>query len=265
MIKEIILTTTFTLMLIVAVAPHQYFVFVESSLLTTTSENNETGASPNITGTMNNMTQETPGVYHPSPRGNASLPPPQVIFPTQEELEDYLGGTNVTAPTFIVNNSMGNVTDIQEAPSDRFSYVVFQTKLNGTDHIFLTMIQDPEVVVGASFSMPVELTPVHHGNISHLQIAADIDKAFVVWQDYNSATGLSSIFVSSSMESGKVFRTYRASENNTNAVDPSIALNGLIGWKEECPEPGPVNVTRSLVVEPGLQPGPFCPVYYYGW
>ena len=49
---------------------------------------------------------------------------------------------------------------------------------------------------GASYSNPVESTPALHGNISHLQIVAYVDKAYVVWQDYNSTTDLSSIFVS---------------------------------------------------------------------
>jgi hypothetical protein len=250
--REIILATTFVLILIVATSS-QNSVFAESSLLLTTiSLETETGASPtNMTGTMGNMTSQAPTEYYP--RGNASLPPPQVIFPTQEEIENYFLDKNVTAPTFIGNSSMGNVTNIQEASSNVTTYVVFQTTLNGTDHVFLTMVGDPQTTRGASFSNPVELTPAHHGNISHLQIAADINNTFAVWQDYNSTTGLNSIFVSSSMDSGKTFRTFRASDINTDAFDPSIATSGVISWKQLC--------DGTLPGQPPL----FCPVYYVRW
>jgi hypothetical protein len=266
-IRGIILATTFLLMLIVATVS-QHYVFAESSLLTTISVNTETGASTNITGATENMTQETPTEYHA--RGNASIPPPQVIFPSQEEIENYFLDKNVTAPTFIGNSSLGNTTNIQKASSNGITYVVFQTKLNGTDHVFLTMIRDPEITRGAAFSEPVELTPAHHGNISHLQIAADIDNAFAVWQDYNSTTGLSSIFVSSSMDSGEIFRTYRASENNTDAFDPSVAPNGVVVWKEPCPPPdgGPTPPDGPIPdpdLDSGLPPPLDCPIYYVGW
>jgi len=241
----IILATILLLMLSVATSS-QHYVFSESPLFRAIS-----------------LTTESPSEYYP--RGNASLPPPQVIFPTQEEIENYFLGMNVTAPTLISNSSMGNTTNIQQASSNGNSsmgnttnisnattFVVFQTNLNGTDHIFLSMIGDPEITRGASYSNPVELTPPLHGNISHLQIAADVDKAFVVWQDYNSTTDLNSIFVSSSMDSGKTFRTYRASENSTDAIDPSIAPNGIIVWKEPCLETLP-------------DQGPYCVAFYFRW
>ncbi len=241
-----IILATIMLLLLSVVASSQRYVFSESSFLTPISLNTE-----------------SPSEYYP--RGNASLPPPQVLFPTQEEIENYFLGMNVTAPTFISNSSMGNTTNIQQASSNGNSsmrnstnvsnattFVVFQTNLNGTDHVFLSMIGDPEITRGASYSNPVELTPALHGNISHLQIAADVDKAYVVWQDYNSTTDLSSIFVSSSMDSGKTFRTYRASENNTDAVDPSIAATGVIAWKEPCPETLPDQEQ-------------YCVLYYFRW
>jgi hypothetical protein len=67
--------------------------------------------------------------------------------------------------------------------------------------------------------------------ISHLQIAATKDSAFAVWQDQNVTSGLNSIFVSSTMEAGKIFRTFKASFNDTDAFDPVISSNGLIMWK----------------------------------
>jgi hypothetical protein len=239
-----------TLLTLIVTTTSQGYVFAESPLLTTISLATETEAPTNMTGTTGNMTQEAANEYYP--RGNASLSPPQVIFPTQEDIENYFLGMNVTAPTFVANSSMGNTTNAQEASANQTTYVVFQTELNGTHRIFLTMIQDPEITRGSSFSGPVELTPARHGNISHLQIAAETDKVFVVWQDYNSTTGLRSIFVSSSMDSGKTFRTYQASENNIDAFDPVLAPNGLIIWKQLC--------SGTLPQQPL-----FCPLYYFRW
>jgi hypothetical protein len=249
--REIIFATMFVLMLVVATSS-QRSVFAESSLLLTPiSLESETGASPtNATGTMGNITSQASEYY---PRGNASLQPPQVIFPTQEEIENYFLDKNVTAPTFIGNSSLGNVTNIQETSSNGTTYVVFQTKLNDTDRVFLAMVGGSESTRGASYSNPVELTPAQQGNISHLQIAADINGTFVVWQHYNSTTGLNSIFVSSSMDSGKTFRTFRASDININAFDPTIVGDGIISWKQLCEG-----------ILPG-QPPLFCPLYYVRW
>ncbi len=278
-IRGIILVATLLLIMLIVATSSQHYVFADSSPLTTISLDSEARAasSTNITGTAENMTQQTGSEYY-HPRGNASLPLPQVIFPTEQEIENYFLDKNVTAPTFIGNSSIGNVTNIQEASSNGITYVVFETELNGTDRVFLTMIGDPETTRGASYSNSAVLTPPHHGNISNLQIAADANSTLVVWQDYNSTTGLNSIFVSSSMESGQMFRTFRASGNDTDAIDPSILGNGVIVWKQECPspEPGP-RLQPGLEAEAGPRSegevvpeipqrgGPLCPVYYVGW
>jgi hypothetical protein len=256
----IFLATTFSFTLILATLSEGY-VFAQP---------NEMESSSNMTtGAMQNAAQEAPDGYHP--RGNASLPPPEVIFPTPLELDNYFRDKNATAPTFISNGTLGNTTDIQQASSNGTTYVVFQTKLNGTDHVYLTIIRDAGITPGASFSEPVELTPAQHGDISHLQIAADLDKAYTVWQDYNSTNGLSNIFVSSSMDSGNMFRTYRANNNNVSSFDPSISPNGVVTWRAPCPTPGggggggPPD-DQVLALESGSFPvPPSCPMYYVKW
>ncbi len=205
-----------------------------------TSISNQTEVFQNIAAfeSKKSMAPNTADIF--SPNGNPSLPsPPKVVFPTYAELVKYFKDKAVTTPAFISNGSLGNTIDIQAAPTDRITYLVFQTKLNGTDHVFLTIIKEPTTSHRISFSKPVELTPIHHGIISHLQIAAEKNNVFVAWQDYNSTTGLNSIFVSSSLESGKIFRTYRASGINTDAIEPLVKPNGLMAWKEECPTPPP--------------------------
>jgi hypothetical protein len=253
--RGIILTTAFFTILIVANSS-QHSIFAQSTSTTPSSPGNETrGSSTGTTGTSENTTIGVPSENYPSeyyPRGNASLAPPNVIFPTAEEIENYFLDKNVTAPTFIGNSSMGNVTNIQQASSNGTTYVVFQTEVNDTDRVFLTIIGDAKNSRGASFSPPVELTPATHGNISNLQIATDQNNTFAVWQNYNSTTGLNSIFVSSSMDSGRTFRTFQATENNVDAIDPLITAIGVITFKVLCSD--------STVLEPL-----WCPMYYIRW
>jgi hypothetical protein len=58
---------------------------------------------------------------------------------------------------------MGNVTNMQADPSDGVTYQGFQTTLNGTDHVFLTMIKGVGTSQGFSYSKRVEITPKQHG------------------------------------------------------------------------------------------------------
>jgi hypothetical protein len=247
----IILATAFSVMLIVANSSGNP-IFAQSST-SPSPQGNQTGGSS--TAVTENITSDSGSEYYASeyyPRGNASLVPPNVTFPTAEEIENYFLDKNVTAPTFVGNSSMGNVTNIQQASSNGTTYIVFQTELNNTDRLFLTIIGDAETMRGASFSPPVELAPPHHGNISKLQVAADEKSTFAVWQDYNSTTGQNSIFVSSSMDSGKTFRTFQASEKNVDAFDPLIIDIGVITWKVLCPDSSPFEPL-------------FCPIYYVRW
>lgn len=244
--KGLIPAATFSLLLVLIALEYCYYpVWAEPSSTTITSTVNETRVNTKIdaNATLKNKTQENSNEYYPL--GKSNLSSPVVMFQTEKELEDYFLHQNVTAPTFISNSTMGNVTNIQAAPSDGITYAVFQTRLNGTDHVFLTMVRDATATRGFSFSKPVELTPAQHkltaarhSIISHLQITAVKNKAFAVWQDHNSTTGLNSIFVSSSMDSGKVFHTYQASAKNADAFDPVLASNGVLFWKQPFPPSG---------------------------
>jgi hypothetical protein len=184
-----------------------------------------------------------PSNMYSSAKQSPSIPPPKVVFPSEEELGSYFQNMSIKSPrTNISDTSMGNVTNIQPARFDMNTYVAFQTKLNSSDHIFLSELQDKNLNGSFVYSNPIELTPTHHGMLSHLQIGAYNNKIIVAWQDYNSTSNLNSIYVSSSMESGKEFRTYQASANNTNAIDPVIssAADGLIFWKQAVQTPAGV-------------------------
>lgn len=238
-ISKLIFATAFSLTLIGTSFLPNYYVSAElqSSSSTHKSIRPQTEVFQDVAayGAKKSMTSNTTDIF--TPKANASFPSPKVIFPPYAELVKYFKDKAVATTAFISNGSLGNTIDINAAPADGFTYLVFQTKLNGTDHVFLTKYKAPTTSHRISFSKPVELTPVHHGIISHLQIAAEKNRAFVVWQDYNSTTGLNSIFVSSSLESGKIFRTFRGSGINTDAKDPLVTPNGLMAWKEECRPP----------------------------
>jgi hypothetical protein len=200
---------------------------------------------------------------------NYSAPRPVVIFPTYEQLVDYLaslGGKGAAKIyTFLANSSLGDTIDIQAAQTKDSTYVVWQGRTNSTsDHVYLSLTRGE----GRNFTEPIELTLSNTGNISNLQIVASPhsfiplqESVYVVWQAYNTSSGVNSIYVSTSMDSGKEFKSYQASNNTSDARDPVVTPNGLIFWEQECtpptggggPFPDPLPGTES------------CPVYHFRW
>jgi hypothetical protein len=182
---------------------------------------------------------------------------PSITFPNEKEMMSYLqqiGRFNNnfvdlsnSSNTKVFHSAVGNASDIQSATSPGISYVAFlsQSIQNKTNYVYLSITRD----LLNHFQGPLRLSAPMAGDASQIQIAANGPDAFVVWQELNKTTGLSSIWASSSMDSGNTWHTWRVSlGGGLNAIDPSVTPSGIILWLQQVNQSGhaPSNITQSI-------------------
>jgi hypothetical protein len=151
---------------------------------------------------------------------------PIIEFPTLAEIFAYLEEVgNKTELKAIANSTHGEPSELRTdiTATGYITWVAWLGKTNGTNHVFLTGSFDG----GMNFTEPVQLDPVDAGNASKLQLGLSDDGQFifVVWQDTNPINGTSRIFVSSSMDYGKSFKTYPLNvPGDGNARDATLVV-----------------------------------------
>jgi hypothetical protein len=167
----------------------------------------------------------------PESEANVVKLSPSVKFPTKQQVLNYI--KDHREPVSLSNPLLGNVTDQQVAISGNTTWVGWLGNVNGTNNVFLTVSVDG----GNSFLPPANVTVLsgnQTGNASNLSVGASSDgkEVYAVWKGTNQ-NGTNMVFYSSSMDSGKEFKTYPISSPNVEAVNPKLTVEGnnlLVTW-----------------------------------
>jgi hypothetical protein len=196
---------------------------LSTSVLPICSSFAQTAPMYNLGGNSNtdisSVTKGPPTTVTGPPFNQTTTPgKPVVMHPSKDTINainEMLGYDNRQ----ISNSSQGNVSGIIEAAAAGNSiYVAWMGKINGTNHVFVTISNDN----GRSFTNPVELTSKDSGNATKLDICASGNIISTAWQEKNSTSGKSGVFGSISYNKGDTFTTSQISAGNVTARDPVI-------------------------------------------
>lgn len=174
-----------------------------------------------------------------------NLTGPIVNYPTSEEIITYLNETGKKKEFASIANSsdIGIPSEYQIKVVEKYQNIVwlaFLGTVEGTGSVYIERSQDG----GHGFENKTLLSNETAGSASNLQFDTSDDGRLVyaVWENWNNATNKTSIFVSSSMDSGKSFKTYSLNHpkdgNATNPVIEIIDNNLLILWTQDAPSYG---------------------------
>ena len=170
---------------------------------------------------------------------------PIVNYPTHEEVIAYLNESGKKKEFNTVANSteIGIPSEYQVKVVEKYQdlvWMAFLGTLQGTGSVYIERSQDG----GHNFTDLTLLSNQTAGSAGNLQfdISDDGRLVYVVWENWNNVTNKTSIYVSSSMDSGKSFKTYSLNHpNDGNATNPIIEIidnNLLILWTQEAPSYG---------------------------
>jgi hypothetical protein len=159
-----------------------------------------------------------------------------VSFPTGQELFGYLEDEGVKEKfDSLTNSSLGEPSNVQtaiarNAPGNN-TWVAWQGNIEGINRVFITESADGR----KNFSSPFQLSPSVAGNASNLQLGVSDsgESVYVAWQDTNITDSKTRVFLSSSMDGGKQFRTYPLNAGDVNATDPRMTVFGedvFLNW-----------------------------------
>jgi hypothetical protein len=150
---------------------------------------------------------------------------PIVLFPTQEEVAQYLAEVDAQNFTKISANTTGNASDVQITASATTLYILWQDTTANNSEIYLSLSRDE----GLKFLGLVNLSN-NTGNSTNPRIAVLENEVYVAWQD--TTPGNSDIFLSVSMDSGKNFKTFNFSNSTSQSIDPHVSTEGNLPFLE---------------------------------